>query len=266
MRQLRGQSSNVLCLGFVLFAYMSIHSCVIPKRVVYFSNLKKDTLHPGEIVVTGVTQYVEPKIESNDILSITIQTLAQNEGNAPVAPNSFGSPNLISGFMVDKNGYIELSLIGFVKVAGLTTAEARELIKQKADDFYNKPVVSVRIANFDVTVVGDVSHSGIVNIQNEKATILDVLAMSGDLNMSARRKNILLARREGDQMRFVRLDLTSTDILKSPYLYVKQHDYIYVEQNNFKKQTSDNTFARIVGYASGLIGLISLAFLLKIVK
>lgn len=266
MRQLRRQSSNVLCLGFIFFAYLSINSCVIPKRIVYFNNLKKDTLHPGEIVVTGVTPFVDPKIETNDILSITIQTLAQNEGNAPVAANSSASPNLLSGFLVDKDGNIEISLIGYVKVAGLTTREAKELIEEKAAEIYNKPVVNVRIANFEVMVVGDIARPGPVIISNEKATIVDVLALAGDLNMTARRKNILLARREGDSVKFVRFDMTTTDIFHSPYLYVKQHDYIYVEQNNFKKQTSDNTFTRIVSYASGIVGIVSLLFILKIIK
>ncbi len=266
MYQFRRQGSNVLCLVFVLFTCLSFHSCVAPKKIVYFHNLKKDTLHPNPIVVPGMTPYVEPKIESNDILTITIQTLAQNEGNAPVAANTSASPNLLSGFLVDKNGFVELSLIGFVKVAGLTTSEAREFIKQKASKYYNNPVVNVRIANFDVMVYGDVAKPGPVSIPSEKATIMDVIALAGDLNMTAKRRNVLLARRENDQTTYVRFDLTNTDVFHSPYLYVKQRDYIYVEPNNFKKQQSDNSFTRYVGYASGLIGLVSLAYLLKVIR
>lgn len=266
MHQVWKRSSNVLYVALVFFIYSFASSCVLPKNYIYFHNLQKDTLYPGDIVKEGVTQFKDPRIEPNDILSVSIQTLAQNEGNSPVSSNVPASPTALSGFLVDKDGYVELSLIGHVKVGGLTTSEARELIKQKAKEFYNSPLVNVRFINFDVTVVGDVRKPGNINIVNQKATILDVLGMAGDLNPTAKRKNILLARIEGDKTTFTRLDLTSTDIYKSPYFYVKQRDYIYVEQNNSKVQSSDNTFVRYVGYLGGVLGIASFLFLAKIIK
>jgi len=252
---------NILYLFLAFLLYSSLHSCVLPKRYVYFNNIKSDTLHPGVIIHDSGVAYEEPVILTNDVLSISIQTLAQNEGNELISKSNVSS-DLMSGFHVDKNGYVELSLIGFVKVAGLTTTEARELIKQKAKEYYKDPLVNVRIANFDVTVLGDVNSPGVVKLPTEKTSIIDVLALAGDLAPTAKRNNILLVRREGDKTRFVRLDVTSSNIFKSPYFYVKQRDYIYVEPSNFKRQTSNNILTRYLGIASGLAGVLTILILL----
>ena len=69
-------------------------------------------------------KFADPKIESNDILAINVQTIIQNATN-PISTNTTGSFSALNGYLVDKNGYIELPLMGFVKMAGLTTPEAR---------------------------------------------------------------------------------------------------------------------------------------------
>ncbi|MES2701147.1 MAG: polysaccharide biosynthesis/export family protein [Bacteroidota bacterium] len=259
------------CLNFCLFAFFvitsTLFSCVSSKKVVYVNNTKNDTLYPGPIVMKDVTPFIDPRIESNDVLAITIQTMTQTEGtNTPITSNSAGSFNEMNGFLVDKDGYIELPLVGFAKVGGLTTAEARELLKQKAKEFYRNPVVNVRIANFDITVQGDVGKPGKVNIPSEKATIFDVFALSGDINLSGKKKNILLIRSEGDKRTFVRLDVTSSEIYRSPYLYVKQRDFLYVEPNRSKIAASDSRLIRSLGIISSLVSLASLFLVFRIIK
>lgn len=260
----QGLHNFVLLSFFVVFALVS--SCTVPKKVVYFRDLKTDSLHPHPITMEEPTQFVEPRIEPNDVLNVTVQTITQNESNAPTTTQSASSQSALSGFLVDKNGNIELSLIGFVKVGGLTTAEARELIKQKAKAFYKDPIVLVRISNFDVTIAGDVGKPGTINIPSEKATILDVLAMSGDLNITAKRNNVLLVRTEGSEKKFVRFDLTSSSIFQSPYLYVKQRDYIYVEPNRSKIEASDNRLIRNISFFTTLLSVASALVIFRVIK
>src|SRR4051812_6904076 len=100
-----------LLLFFVVYTFTS--SCVSSKKMVYFNDLADTMSVP---VAVQSTPFKEPKIETNDILAITVQTLVQNPGNTPITSTSTGSFNLLNGFMVDKNGYIELALIGFIKV------------------------------------------------------------------------------------------------------------------------------------------------------
>jgi polysaccharide export outer membrane protein len=260
----QGCNNFVLLSFFVVIALIS--SCTTPKKLVYFNDLKKDTLHPAVITMTETTTFKDPKIEPNDVLNVTIQTITQNESNAPTTTQAQGISTELSGFLVDKNGYIELSLIGFVKVAGLTTTEARELVKQKAKEFYKDPVVLLRIANFDVSVMGDVARPGKVTVPSEKATILDVLALSGDLNITARRDNVLLIRTEGNERKFVRFDLTSSSVFQSPYFYVKQRDQLYVEPNRSKVESADNRLIRNVGLFGTVLSIATALVIFRIIK
>jgi len=258
----RNHNSFVLLLLFV--SYSLITSCVSVKKAKYFNDLA-DTMS-APYIVQPATAYVDPRIESNDILAITVQTVTQNPGNSPITSNSVGTFSELNGFLVDKNGYVELSLIGFVKVGGLTTAEARELIKQKAKEFYNNPVVNVKIANFEIEVLGDVNRPGKINIPSEKISILDAIALSGDLPLTAKKDNILLIRTTGDEKKFVRLNLNSSKIFQDPYFYLKQHDVVVVEPNKFKVQSSDNTIIRNLGILSSLISIASLALVFRAIK
>lgn len=252
-------------LIILFIATNSLTSCLSVKKVVYFGDLKEDTLYPNPVTINA-TPFVEPRIESNDVLAITVQTLAHIDGNSPITTNTTGSFNALNGFLVDKNGYIELSLIGFVKVGGLTTSEARELIKQKAKEYYREPVVNVRIANFDIYFLGDMNKATTLNVPNEKINIIDALAQAGDVTISANKKNVLLIRSEGDQKKFVRFDLTKSDVFHSPYFYLKQRDILYVEPSRYKIQSSDNSITRWLGIISSVVSIASLLLVFKVVK
>ena len=258
--------SVVLLLLFVAYTFMT--SCITTRKSIYFNDLKKDSLYPGPgpIVMDSVTPFVDPKIERNDVLAITIQTIGQNESNTPITTSSTGSFSALNGFLVDKNGYIELSLIGFVKVEGLTTTEVRELIKQRAKEFWKEPVVNVRIANFDIYMLGDLGKGGTITSASEKISIVDAIALAGDLQATARRDNILLIRTEGDTKKFIRFDIRTAKIFQSPYLYLKQRDIIYVEPRRDKVQSSDGTFGRYATYFTTLVSLISVLFAFRIVR
>jgi len=254
------QKSSEFCLLFFFALCMFVSSCISVKKTIYFNDLS-DTMNAP--ITSPGAKYQDPKIESNDILAITVQTVTQNPGNAPITSNSTATFSPLNGFLVDKNGYIELPLMGFVKVAGLTTSETRELIKQKAKEFYNNPVVNVKIANFDIVVLGDVGKPGTITSPSEKISILDAIALSGDMNITARRDNVLLTRTIGDDKIFVRLDLNSSKIYQSPFYYLKQRDQIYITPNKGKVQSSDNTLIRNLGILSSFLSIVEIAFLLS---
>ena len=255
-----------LALLLLFFVYAFSCSCISAKKATYFYDIPDTLGSINPMIMNPITPFTDPKIESNDVLSITIQTIEQSNSNTPITTNSLGSFSPLNGFLVDKNGYIELSLIGFIKVAGLTTSEAREVVKQKAKEFYKEPVVNLRISNFDIVVLGDVGKPGTVSIASEKASIIDIIALSGDLSFTAKRKNILLIRTEGDQKKFVRFDITSSKIFQSPYYYLKQRDIVYVEPNRYKRESGDQSLIRDLGIVSSIISLISLLYIFQNIK
>lgn len=245
--------------GFVLLFISTVllfSSCASVKKSIYFSDVR-DSVSQQDALVFPATKYVDPVIQPNDNLSVTLQTMEQNETNMPISSQTTMMFNPLAGFLVDKNGMIELSLIGFVKVGGLTTAEASELIKEKAKEYYKEPVVRVRISNFSVAFLGEFQKPGTAVFPNEKVSIMDAIAEGGDIALTGRRDNLLLIRAEGDTRKLVRFDMNSSNVFKSPYFYLRQRDILYAEPNRYKIQISDNTLTRNITILSGLLSVLT---------
>src|SRR5690606_35044928 len=160
-----------------------------------------------------------------------------------------------SGFMVDKDGMIELPLVGKVPVAGKTTSEARELIRSRAAIYYKEPVVNVRYANFNITVLGEVARPSQYIVPNEKISILDAIAMAGDLTIYGKRDNVLLIRETEGAKQFTRFNLNSTEMFQNPNFYLRQGDVVYVEPSKSKAASTDMQRLRNLTLATSVINL-----------
>lgn len=251
-----------LCLCF-----LAITSCTSTKNVAYFQDISPD--EQSELANTA--KYTEPTIQPDDILSISIFTIdpatnmivnqaasqAINTNPNPVA--SLAATPATSGFLVDKNGEIDLSVVGKVKVTGLTTFQTRDLIKEKASVVYTNPNVQVRFANFKVTVLGEVARPASYVIPNEKVSVLDALGLAGDLTIFGKRENVTLIRDNDGKKEFAKLNLNSKELFNSPYYYLKQNDVLYVEPNKGKaaslNQARTQTYALIGSLVSVLVVL-----------
>src|SRR5688572_3635848 len=198
-------------------------SCVSARKAVYFNNIQD-----SEQVI--VTPEIEPIIKPNDILSITVTSLnseASDIFNKPEQP--FGSnfttatTTSATGYLVNLDGYIQFPIIGNVRVLGLTQKQLKaQLTKSLVDrKLLVDPVVDIRILNFRVSVMGEVSRPGVVTVPSEKISILEALALAGDLTVYARRDNVLLIREENGKRITKRIDLTASNILTSQYYYLK---------------------------------------------
>jgi len=243
---------------FTLPLIILLASCATTKNVKYFEDMP-DSLRYA--IVTKAT-FTDPVIQTDDILSIVIQTAdpqtsqVMNQGVALSNSESGTSVSAISGYLVDKNGNVELPIIGMVKLAGLTTDQARDLIRRKTESLYKSPTVQVRFANFKVTVIGEVNRPSTYTMPNEKVTVLDAIGLAGDLTIYGRRDNILLTRADANgKQEFVRLNLNSSDIYRSPYFYLKQNDMIYVEPNKAKIATTDAAKSRTTALLTSAISL-----------
>ncbi|MBS1932850.1 MAG: SLBB domain-containing protein, partial [Bacteroidetes bacterium] len=119
------------------------------------------------------------------------------------------------------------------------------------------PIVSIRYLNFKVSVLGEVARPGVINIPNEKVTILEALGLAGDLTIYGKRDNVLLIREKenGDKI-IKRINLGSEEILSSPYYYLKSNDVIYVEPNKNKIASVSRTVVLLPVILSGISLLI----------
>ncbi|MDQ0637079.1 polysaccharide export outer membrane protein [Pedobacter sp. W3I1] len=253
-----------LSLVMILFSTVLVSSCVSSKKIAYFQDIQA----VNQAKLDNAAAFVEPTIQPDDILSVNIFTLNPQSGaivnQAANTPTLGGNSNSSlstqsTGFLVDKNGEIELSLIGKLKVAGLTTYQARELIRDKAAEVYKQPNVQLRFANFKVSVLGEVNAPSAYTLPNEKVSILDALSLAGDLTIYGKRDNVLIVRDNNGKKEFARLNLNSSDIFNSPFYYLKQNDVVYVEPNKRKVSASNSAQIQTIGVLASVVSVIVLA-------
>jgi len=154
---------------------------------------------------------------------------------------------------VRRDGTVELPTLGSVFVQGLTREEVADKVKYEllSSKLLLDPTVIVEFYDLAFSVIGEVSSPGRKVIPTDRITLLEALALSGDLTIVGQRENVLVLRTEnGVQTPYV-VDLTSTQSLYgSPAYYIHQNDVIYVEPNPKKAAQADvnaGTF-RTIGF------------------
>ena len=129
------------------------------------------------------------------------------------------------------------------KLGGLSKSEAEKLICEKIMPYMqkdaDKPIVTVRMSNYKIAVLGEVTNPGMYTVANEKITILEALAKAGDLTIYGVRNNVQLIREDADGKKSIHiLNLNDANLINSPYYYLQQNDIIYVVPNKVKAQNS----------------------------
>jgi polysaccharide export outer membrane protein len=251
---------NVFC---ALFLIILSSSCAPRRNLVYFSDMVSKTTDSQ--VITADT---EPKIQPNDLLSITINTLS-TESNLMFSVNS----NNINkngyfekeGYRVDKDGNINFPVVGKVNLKGLTIEQAQYTLVNKLNHYVKNPIVNMQFLNFRITVIGEVNNPATFNIPNEQINLLEALGMAGDLTAYGKRENILVIREMDGKRSIVRININNRDILNSPYFYLKQNDVIYVEPDKSKsiEYSPNNRLMPLVVATISAVAVLSTAFLSK---
>jgi polysaccharide export outer membrane protein len=256
----------LLFICTILISSLFFSSCKTTKHIKYFEDIPDS----GQVQTLKGADYIEPKIQVDDILTIIVQTVdpqatvAINAGNVPsvssgVSTVSGGAAMTtpVSGYLVGKDGNVELPVLGRLHLEGLTTNQARDLIKDKAAQFYKEPSIIVRYANFKVVVAGEVARPSTYVVPNEKVTILDALAMAGDLTIFGKRDNILLLRDNLDGTKTAyRVNLNKSELLAAPYYYLHQNDYIYVEPSKGKVAANDLSQTKTIAIFGSILSLL----------
>lgn len=219
----------ICCLLFLI-------SCS-PRNLTYLSDLKEQ-----ETKEEPILNDVDPRIQPNDILDITITSLSAesnvmfNSGIIQVggAGNSSGASAKPVGYQVDRNGYVLIPVLGKVHLGGLTKEEAKEHLTSVLGKYARDPIVDMRYMNFKITVIGEVNNPSTFTVPHERINVLEALGLAGDLTPYGKRENVLIVREQDGKRITSRIDLNSKDVLNSPYFYLQQNDVIYVEPDRVK--------------------------------
>ncbi len=230
-----------LLFPFVLLAMvLFLGSCSSARKVAYFQNV-------DHVDLTASRGLYDARIMPKDLLTITVVTSdpATSKPFNLSIQTTLGTDGRIGGqtgsllqYLVDNNGEIDYPVIGKIRVAGMTKTECEAYIINKIKPYLSKtenPVVTVRMSSYRVTVAGEVVSPKVVPVTTDKMSVLEAIAQAGDLTIYGKRDNVLLIRENADgQKEIHRLNLNDANIINSPYYYVQQNDYIYVEPNKTK--------------------------------
>jgi polysaccharide export outer membrane protein len=251
-------SRRLLRQLFALISLMTIYACSPDRNLVYFSDLPQTTDFR-----TPISNYVAPRIQPGDILSVTVSSLNAESNvlfNNVLLP-AVGGSNIIAdkineGYLVDNEGAINFPVIGKVPLTGLTKEEATDKMTQLVRNHVKDPIINIRFANFKVTVIGEVNRPATFIVETEKINVLEALGLAGDMTEYGRRENVLIIREKAGERSAVRIDLNQKDVFNSPYFYMQQNDIIYVEPDNKVKVAQTAPGNRYVGIWAAVISVI----------
>jgi polysaccharide export outer membrane protein len=216
---------KAILTAFVIFPLL-FNSCVTQRNLEYMRSNKNKQVEYKE------AEYSEYRLKPNDALFININSLDDAASN--VFAQSGVQPTLepygayMNSYTVDKEGFVQLPVIGKINVSGKTTSEVSDLIKDSVINILSLPTVTVRLVNRYVSVLGYVGSPGHYVYSQDKFTIFNAIGLAGDINEYGNRSEVILTRNENGKNSRIIIDLTRADILSSPYYFVQPNDLIYV--------------------------------------
>ena len=220
-------------------------SCSTPKNIDYFQDVQT-----GTVIKTATINDI--KIKPEDKLSIVVSTQDPalsslfNLTNNQMAPTGISSyaqgGNEASYYTVSPAGDINFPVLGQLHIADMTRSQLASFIEKKliSEELVQQPIVTVEFVNTGISVLGEVKSPGLYSFNKDHMTIIDAIAVAGDLTMDGKREDILVMRKnsEGVQEGY-RIDLTNMQALaNSPVYYLQQDDIIYVEPNTKAKRNT----------------------------
>ncbi len=233
-----------LCLLAFLFT-----GCASVKDVPYFQNSAE---FDGSKGATLYDMTIKPKDRLNIIVYSANDDLAALPFNieepSPIKVDpSTGQQQLSQGrqlrhYLVESDGTIDFPIVGKLYLAGLTIEQANDTIKNKIKPYLSQEadcIVNTLLEKYEVTVMGEVKYPNTFTITRNKCTILEALAMAGDMTIYGLRTNVKLLRElPNGEYEIHQLDLTDANLLNSPYYYMHQRDILYVEPNSVQAQNA----------------------------
>jgi polysaccharide export outer membrane protein len=239
---------NFFYLNLTIFVTIFfISSCFSNKEIASFQQINKNSEEK--------IQYLNDVylIENSDILQILLSNI---EDQTQVQINT---QNLNGTYKIDNHGMIDFPLIGKIMVKGISKDSLKSKIEELLieNKIAKKPLASIKILNFHVTILGEVNKPGLVNLTDEQITLPELLGISGDLTVFAKRKSILLIREQNGIRTYKRFSINDS-ITFEPYFYnLRNRDIIYVEPNGIKAFNASQSRS-ILGFTTGVLTLVVL--------
>lgn len=271
---------NISKIKFSIILFLSIFlfgSCSSVKNIAYLQNV--GSANDFEQMKKDASNLYDARIKPKDLLSITVVTsdpLASVGYNLTVpqvsdmkSQNNLLSQPSLQAYLVDNEGNIDFPIVGKFNVGGLTRKELVDKLQAKISSAFSreKPIITVRIINYTVNILGEVQRPGKFESDNERMTIFDGLALAGDMTIYGIRENVKVVRENADgSKKFITVNLNDNNIIYSEAYYLEQNDVVYVEPNKSRSNSSRFGAAESFGISSLSVLLTLTSLVLTVVR
>ena len=230
--------SRGLAGGYVLLSLLFLTGCGVNSNLMFKepkgleANSDSIPLFPKEDYRIAVDDKFTFTLATNDG-----KTIIDRMAAVPSVTGGMGNVGAQGGanqleYVVRQNGFAELPVLGEVKVLGLTIQQCEDTLEYLFSKEFADPFVQVRITNKRVIIFpGTGSDARVVSLVNNNTTLMEVIASAGGIPERGRARAIKLMRKEGDERKVYKIDLSTIEGLKYADMIVQGNDYIYIDPN-----------------------------------
>jgi len=191
-------------------------------------------------------KYKGLQIQEGDVIMILVSALDEiavkpfnlNTANKVGSTSQTGINQYVqpSEYFVNEDGNINFPVLGNVMVKGMTQVQVKEQLESQLKRYLTDPLVNITLKNFNVSILGEVKSPGQKESTTQKLNIFQALSLGGDMTDFGDRRNVKLIRTGEDGTdQVINLDISRTDIVNSPYYYMKQNDVLYIQPDHNKQ-------------------------------
>ena len=211
-------------------AVLVLAGCTTKEDFVLFhdTNISTPGAQKNVLDLSSAPRY-EYKIQPHDRISITMYNHPEL-GTTSAASNRQDT----RGVLVNSRGYIRLPLVKSIHVAGLSQTAAQKKVEKAYGAYLEDAEVYLEVLNKRAYILGEVNKPGEVRLYNEKTSLIQLIAMSGDLKDTANRHAIVVLKARGKKVYTETVDLTGPNSIRMASLMIYPNDIVYVAPNDIK--------------------------------
>ncbi len=231
------KTGNKTIVILALLLALGFASCVPQKKMLYLRDAQMASENISKEYVND--RNIDYKLQPGDNLYIRFINSIDERGSAALTGDygnrststymSSESSIYLQSYTLDEEGCIELPLTGKIELKNLTVDQAKEKLKTELDKFVNQTTIIVKLSNFNVTLLGEVTRPGLYKVYQSQINLFEAISLAGNMTNFAKKNAVKIIRQTDNGSEIVTVDMGQADILSSPYYYLKPNDIVYVE-------------------------------------
>lgn len=215
-----------------IIAALTFGSCISQKQTIYLQNKSAYSVGAN----TYENDLATYKLQPGDFLYINVSSLDPKnmtsfEGNERADYQMQSEMGVyLKSYQVSDSGFIRFPVIGKVQVVGLSVSQVRDKLQGIMDEFYQLATITVKLVNFQISIMGEVNRPGTYVVYNDRLNIFQAISLGGDLTSYGNRKEVNIIRKtQTGGTEILEVNLLIDSILELPGFYLQPDDIIYVK-------------------------------------